>query len=77
MPDPLHNHAEQLRSRLKWFLLVRVVITSLFLGGSAIVYLQSGAQRYAVSVTLLLAPSALLSHATRNSAIASFFVASA
>ncbi len=48
------NPTERLRVRLKWFLFVRVLLASFFLGALALVYLGSGEQRYAVSVSLLL-----------------------
>jgi two-component system response regulator PilR (NtrC family) len=46
--------AERLRGRLKWFLFVRVILVSVFLGALALLYLGSPNQQYAVSVSLLL-----------------------
>jgi two-component system response regulator PilR (NtrC family) len=48
------DQTERLRGRLKWFLFFRVLAASFFLGALALVYLGSGQQRYAVSVSLLL-----------------------
>lgn len=54
MGDHVHDQPERLRDRLKWFLFFRVLVASFFLGTLALVYLGSGQQRYAVSVSLLL-----------------------
>jgi two-component system response regulator PilR (NtrC family) len=45
---------ERLRDRLKWFLFFRVLLVSVFLGTLALLYLNSGEPRYAISVNLLL-----------------------
>jgi two-component system response regulator PilR (NtrC family) len=50
MLDP----TERLRGRLKGALLFRVLVVSCFLGALALMYFQSGTERYAVSVVLLL-----------------------
>jgi PAS domain S-box-containing protein len=52
--DHVDERTERLRDRLKWFLFVRVLIVSFFLGALAMVYLGEPDQRYAVSVSLLL-----------------------
>lgn len=51
---PEVDRTERLRGRLKWFLFVRVVAVSLFLGALALLYLGSAHQRYATSLSLLL-----------------------
>jgi PAS domain S-box-containing protein len=50
---PVRDQTERLRGRLKWFLFFRVLLASFFLGALAVVYLRSGEQRYAVSISLL------------------------
>src|SRR5512139_631063 len=44
---------EHLCSRLKWYLFIRVILVSFFLGAVAVVYLRSDGVRYAVSINLL------------------------
>ncbi len=46
--------SEELRLRLKWFLLGRVAVISCFLGMVAFSYLRSGEERYVISVNRLL-----------------------
>jgi transcriptional regulator with PAS, ATPase and Fis domain len=46
--------SEGLRQRLKWFLFGRVIVISCFLGVVAVSYLQTGEERYLVSVNQLL-----------------------
>jgi PAS domain S-box-containing protein len=50
---------EELRVRLKWFLLGRVAVISCFLGMVAFSYLRSGEERYVISVNRLLLAVAL------------------
>ena len=52
--EHLDERTERFRDRLKWFLLVRVLVVSFFLGALALVYLGDPGQRYAVSVSILL-----------------------
>jgi PAS domain S-box-containing protein len=53
--NPLTVHqAEQLRRRLKWGLLFRVVLVSVFLGLLALVDLAGSNQQYAIPINLLL-----------------------
>jgi len=54
VPDHTLEHQERLRTRLKWFLFCRVIVVSFFLGALALLYLQSAAERYTVSVGLVL-----------------------
>ena len=54
MPDHTLDQQERLRTRLKWFLFCRVIVVSFFLGALALIYLESAAQSYAVSVELVL-----------------------
>ncbi|MCK6555991.1 sigma 54-interacting transcriptional regulator [Candidatus Binatia bacterium] len=54
MTGSAESPADLLRARLKWYLFVRVVLVSVLLGALALVYLQQGSERYAVSVQLLL-----------------------
>ena len=52
--EHLDERRERFRGRLKWFLLVRILVVSFFLGALALVYLGDPNQRYAVSVSILL-----------------------
>ena len=52
--EHLDERRERFRGRLKWFLLVRILLVSFFLGALALVYLGDPNQRYAVSVSILL-----------------------
>jgi PAS domain S-box-containing protein len=67
--DQVDERTERLRDRLKWFLFVRVLIVSFFLGALALVYLGELNHRYAVSVSLLLAAIATTYALTIISAI--------
>jgi len=67
--DQTDERTERLRDRLKWFLFVRVLIVSFFLGALALVYLGEPNHRYAVSVSILLAAIATTYALTIVSAI--------
>lgn len=54
MADQYSDPTERLRGRLGWFLFVRVIVASIFLGALAFLYVGSEPQRYAVSASLLL-----------------------
>lgn len=54
MTDPVLDTADELRGRLKWFLLGRVAVISCFLAIVAASYLQSARERYDVPVQQLM-----------------------
>ena len=54
MTDPVLDTADELRGRLKWFLLGRVAVISCFLAIVAASYLQSARERYDVPVQHLM-----------------------
>ena len=66
---PALDRTESLRTRLGWFLFVRVLLASGFLGALAVLYLRSGADRYTLSIQLLLLAIALIYCGTILSAL--------
>ena len=54
MTDPVVDTADELRGRLKWFLLGRFAVISCFLAIGAASYLQSARERYDVPVQQLM-----------------------
>ncbi len=69
MSSLAQNQTERLRGRLKWFLLFRVLLASVFLGALALVYLRSDGVRYAISINLLQLGIALTYALTIMSAV--------
>jgi PAS domain S-box-containing protein len=66
---PPLDKTEALRTRLGWFLFARVLLASGFLGALAFLYLRTGAQRYTLSIQLLLLAIALIYCVTILSAL--------